>query len=144
MDVNNNPPTTKYRRESLSDNSLSIEQPKQELSRSTKYYLFAITSIIYLVYVSCSKKLSKSFYELQSLKIEVSSTKSDSNCLEQGCQNSLLGPTMKALTRTLHITETDIAIALAVKYLVIIVSTPAVSFSFKKIGHRQCKLKCLP
>ena len=72
MDVNNNPPTTKYRRESLSDNSLSIEQPKQELSRSTKYYLFAITSIIYLIYVSCSKKLSKSFYyELQSLKIEV-------------------------------------------------------------------------
>lgn len=61
MDVNNNPPTTKYRRESLSENSLSIEQPKQELSRSTKYYLFALTSIIYLIYVSCTDKISRSF-----------------------------------------------------------------------------------
>lgn len=50
---------------------------------------------------------------------------------------------MKALTRTLHITEKDIAIVVAVKCAVVIVSTPVVSFSFKKIGHRQCKLKCL-
>ena len=67
MDVNEKPPTIKYRRESLSgnslsDNSLSIEQPaKQELSRSTKFYLFGLTSIIYLIYVSYPEKLLRSF-----------------------------------------------------------------------------------
>lgn len=57
MDANNNPPTAKYRRESLSrsetNNSLSIDQEpeKQALSNFTKYYLFALTSTIYLIYV---------------------------------------------------------------------------------------------
>ena len=58
MDTNHNP-TSKYRRESL-DQSLDqseiekdgMDQKKQELSDSFKYYIFIMTGTIYLIYVS--------------------------------------------------------------------------------------------
>ena len=53
MDDNNNS-TAKYRRQSLdqSDINLTLDPEKPSLSKPFKYYLFGLTSCIYLIYVS--------------------------------------------------------------------------------------------
>ena len=59
---------------------------------------------------------------------------------EQGCKNSLFGPTLQDMLILLDTTEEKMAIVDSVKHLVVIASTFVVSYSFERIGHRQCKL----